>query len=287
MTFSVMSRIYRVCIGVVVLSLSLSFPAAAQSGPTPEQDRRHLVNLLQKRFPALPVEEWSQGSAAISPTLSVTPLGGENATNVNDILAIGQKRWSRKFKNGRSFADCFPNQGRRAAIHYPQFDETAGMVVTLEMALQRCLSDNNEMMMDAADAFSLGALAAYFRSLSVGQKLAVRVVAPAARAQYQLGRDWFSRRLGEKNLACASCHVLQAGQVVDGVALSPAVGQVLAWPRVEPGGNVRRLHDQFQFCMKRVGAAPFAVNAPQFNDLEYFLSSISNGLTLRPPIPTR
>jgi L-cysteine S-thiosulfotransferase len=265
----------------------LSAPLAAQTGPTPELDRRHLISLLQKRFPALPVEEWSQGSAAISPTLAVTPLGGANATNVNDILAIGQKQWARKFKNGKTFADCFPSQGRRAALTYPQFDETTGMVVSIEMALQRCLSNNNEPMIDAADALSLGALSAHFRSLSVGQKLAVRVATPAARVRYQVGRDWFSRRLGEKDLACASCHVLLAGQIVDGVALSPAVGQVLAWPRVEPGGNVRRLHEQFQHCMTRVGAAPLPINAPQYNDLEYFLSAISNGLTLRPPIPTR
>ncbi len=277
---------------IFVLCAILLAPSAAKAqgvaaNPTPELDRRHLISLLQKRFPALPVEEWSQGSAAISPTLAVSPLGGANATNVNDVLAIGQKQWMRKFKNGKSFADCFPNQGKRAALTYPQFDETAGMVVTIEMALQRCLSNNNEPMLSADDVLLLGALPAYFRSLSVGQKLAVRVATPAARVRYQVGREWFSRRLGEKDLACASCHVLQAGQIVDGVALSPAVGQVLAWPRVEPGGNVRRLHAQFQRCMTRVGAEPLAINAPQFNDLEYFLSAISNGLTLRPPIPTR
>jgi L-cysteine S-thiosulfotransferase len=279
-----MLRLFLLAMALIVL---LPLPSAAQANPTPDQDRRHLINILQKRFPALPLEEWSQGTAAISPTLSVTPLGGANATNVNDVLAIGQKQWSRKFKNGKSFADCFPNQGKRAAMLYPQFDETTGMVVTAEMALQRCLSSNNEAMIEARDKLTLGALTAYFRSLSVGQKLAVRVATPAARERYQSGRDWFSRRMGEKDLACASCHVLQAGQIVDGIALSPAVGQVLAWPRIEPGGNVRRLHDQFQLCMVRVGAAPFATNTPQFNDLEYFLSTISSGLTIRPPIPTR
>jgi hypothetical protein len=55
---------------------------------------------------------------------------------------------------------------------------------------------------------------------------------------------------------------------------------------VAPDTGLRRLQQQFQRCMLRVGAEPFQLNSPEYNDLEYFLSAISNGLTLRPPIRT-
>jgi L-cysteine S-thiosulfotransferase len=276
---------------------STTSPAATSATRTPDQDRVHLISILQKRFPALAIDDWSQGSSAITPGVAVTPLGGTNATNVNDILAIGQKQWLQKFKNGKSMASCFTNSPASAsastrnkttnniAATYPQFDATTGMVISLEMAVQQCFSANNEIA--PTDPMQFGALIAYIRSLAIGQKLNVRVATPAALERYQAGRTWFSRRIGEKDKACASCHVLQAGETVDGVVYSPAVGQVLAWPRIEPGGNVRLLHQQFQRCMQRVGAEPFALGSPVFNDLEYFLSSISNGLNIRPPIPTR
>jgi hypothetical protein len=38
---------------------------------------------------------------------------------------------------------------------------------------------------------------------------------------------------------------------------------------------------QFQRCMQKSGAEPFALGTEEFNNLEYFLAFVSNGLTLR------
>ncbi len=262
-----------------------------RDAPTPEQDRASLVAAIQKRLPGVPVDEWSLGGASFTPGVSVTPLGGAHATNVNDILAIGKKQFERKLKNGKTIAACFPNGGRRVAVNYPQFDAVAGRVVTLEMAINQCLTQQGEATIEAGESLKMGALSAYIRSLSVGQKLNVRLPAAgganSARDRYLAGRGWFTRRIGEQDLACVSCHVLQAGKVIDGAGISPAVGQVLAWPRVEPGGGVRSLQHQFQRCMARVGAEPLPLFSTPYNDLEFFLSVVSNGLTIRPAISTQ
>lgn len=258
---------------------------------TPERDRASLIGGLQKRFPGIPVDEWSHGGASFAPGVLVTPLGGNNATNVNDILAIGKKTWERKFRNGKSLAACFANGGQRVAATYPQVDAKSYTVVTLEMSINACLKLHSEPSFSMHDSLTMGAVSAYFRSLSIGQKLNVRVNGSAAALQYSEGRQWFSKRLGDKDLACASCHVLQAGQIRvengKSVGLSPAIGQVLSWPRVEPGGSVRTLHHQFQRCMERVGAVPFVVGSTEFGQLEYFLSAVSSGLTVRAPITTQ
>ncbi len=262
--------------------------------PTPEQDRAALIRAIQKRMPAVPVSEWSQGGATFAPGVTVMALGGSNATNINDILAIGKKQWDKKFKNGKSFADCFANGGRRAATTYPQFDAKTGKLVTLEGAINQCLHRHAEPTLEATDApglFIMGTLSAYLRSLSVGQKLDVRIAPGSStsmpREHYNAGRQWFTRRIGERDLACVSCHVLQAGTVVDGAGIAPAIGLVLAWPRIEPGGGIRQLQQQFQLCMARVGAEPLPLYSQPFNDLEYFLSAMSTGLPLRPSIATR
>ncbi len=276
----------------VCATFLMTVPSPAQTtahttAPTPEQDRASLIATLQKKFPGVPIEEWSLGGAVFTPGTSVIPLSANNATNTNDILAIGKKQWDRKFKDGKTFSNCFANGGKRIAATYPQFDTKTKDIITLERAINQCLALHGEATIADKDTFSMGALTAYLHSLAVGQRLTVRVASAAARDRYDAGRRWFTRRLGERDLACASCHVLQAGQIVDGAGLSAAVGQVLAWPRVEPGGQIRSLHQQFQRCMKRVGAEPFAVNSDEFVNLEYFLSTISNGLPLRAILTTQ
>ncbi len=276
---------------ILALWLAASPLAHAQSKPnepTPEQDRASLVKAIQKSFPGVPVTEWSLAGITLKPGVAVSPLGGAHATNINDILAIGKKQWERKFKNGKSLAACFPAGGRRAATAYPQFDARQAAIITLEMAVSQCLHANAE---DSFDPLRMGAVIAHVRSLAINDRLNLRALASAAdsaaRAHYQNGRQWFTRRLGERDLACASCHVLQAGKIIDGAAVAPAVGMVLAWPRVEPGGSIRSLQRQFQLCMTRVGAEPFMLQSPPFNDLEFFLSMVANGLVVRPAIATQ
>ncbi|MCA3029919.1 MAG: sulfur oxidation c-type cytochrome SoxA [Rhodocyclaceae bacterium] len=265
---------------------------AATESINPERDRTTLTAIFQKKFPGVPPDEWSHGGATFAPGVSVIPLGGNNATNVNDILAIGKKTWARKFRSGKSLSACFPNGGQRVAANYPQVEPKSGTLVTLEDAVNACLVLHQEPPFRLEDDLTMGAVSAYLRSLSNGQKLNVRVAGPAALEHYVAGRRWFSRRIGERDLACASCHVLEAGRTQTDagesgkqIGFSPAVGQVLAWPRIEPGGAIRSIQKQFQRCFERAGAAPFELGSVEYKQLEYFLSAVSNGLTIRPPMP--
>jgi sulfur-oxidizing protein SoxA len=266
-------------------------PPVAVAPISVDRDRAALVAILQKKFPGVPPDDWSLGSTTFTPGLAVIPLGGANATNVNDILAIGRKAWERKFRDGKSLASCFPNGGQRAATNYPQVDGKSGALSTLEDAINACLVLHGEAPFALDSSLTMGATSAYLRSLSIGQKLNVRVASPPATEHYLSGRRWFTRRIGEADLACASCHVLQAGQTREEsgkqVGLAAAVGQPMAWPRIEPGGGVRLLQQQFQRCMDRVGAVPFELGSDPFKQIEYFLGAVSNGLTIRGPVPVQ
>lgn len=258
----------------------LPLVSVAQTPATPDQQRQSLVQALQKRMPGTNPADWVQG-ANPSAVVEAIPLNADNATNSADILAIGKKAWERKFKNGKSLAICFPNAGKRVAATYPQFDAKARQVVTVEMAINRCLALHGESEIAAVNAASIGPLSAYFKSLSDGQRLTVRVGGVQAREKYDAGLTMFQRRIGQQDVACTSCHVQNAGHIYQQQGLSAVIGQAVTWPRLEPGGRVLGLQAQFQRCMQRSGAEPFPVGSEELNNLEYFHAFMSNGLTMR------
>jgi sulfur-oxidizing protein SoxA len=258
----------------------LPLPSSAQL-ISPEQHRLTLIQALQQRLPGTNPADWVQGADTPSGKVQVIALNADNATNAADILAIGKKIWDKKFKDGKSLASCFPNAGKRVAASYPQFDTKKRQVVTVEMALNRCLALHFEPEIDLSNAEVMGPLSAYFKGLSDGQRMTVRAGNAQAREKFESGLALYQRRMGQKDFACASCHVLNAGGLHEGLGLSAAVGQAVTWPRLLPGGRVLGLQMQFQRCMQKSGAEPFALGTEEFNNLEYFLAFVSNGLTLR------
>ncbi len=269
-----------VTLGWVLGVCLLPLVSMAQTPSTPDQQRQSLVQALQKRIPGTNPADWVLG-ANPAVVVEAIPLNADNATNSADILAIGKKAWDRKFKNGKSLAICFPNAGKRVAATYPQFDAKARQVVTVEMAINKCLVLHGEPEIAAPNANLMGPLSAYFKSLSDGQRLTVRVGSVQAREKYDAGLMMFQRRIGQQDVACASCHVQNAGNIYQKQGLSAVIGQAVTWPRLQPGGRVIGLQAQFQRCMQRSGAEPFAVGSEELNNLEYFHAFMSNGLTMR------
>ncbi|MBL8515001.1 MAG: sulfur oxidation c-type cytochrome SoxA [Betaproteobacteria bacterium] len=269
----------------MLFAAALPLMVLAQPVMPPEQERAHLQQTLQKKLPGTGLAQWVLGYEGVSSVatekVTAIPFNDDNATNSADILAIGKKFWDRKFANGKSFAHCFPNAGKRVAVNYPQVDAKSKQVVTLEAAINRCLVLHDEKPLDPGDRATLGPLSAYLKSLSDGQRLAVRVAGQIARDKFESGRLSFTRRMGPMDAACATCHVHHAGKLYGDKGLSPAIGLTANWPRLEPGGAVLTLHNQFQRCMSRVGAEPFAAGGDEFNNLEYYLSYLSNGAPLR------
>ena len=208
------------------------------------------------------------------------PAAGQNADAIAPVVEAGRKLWTRKFANGRSLAGCFPNGGRRIAATYPHYESRHKRVLTLEMAINQCLKSHGEALYEPADPQTMGAVTAYVRSLADGQKVNVRVPA-AAEPRYEDGRRLYFTRMGQRNYACASCHVQGAGKVYDERVLSPAVGQAARWPFIGPGGTMT-LQARMRECLELMGAAPFPAGSEELNQLEYFLTQLSNGLPLKP-----
>jgi sulfur-oxidizing protein SoxA len=268
---------------LVLAAAALAFASLAFAAH--EATRTAIVARLQQQLPSWSISEYVQGSAAFDDALRAEIE--ENANAAAPVLEAGRKLFTAKFKDGRTLASCFPNGGRRVAQAYPQYDPRLKRIVTLEMAVNQCRKAHREALYELGEAETMGAVTAYLRSLSNGQKMAVRVPA-AAEPRFEEGRRLYFTRMGQRNFACASCHLQAVGKRYADTPLSPAIGQATHWPEIRDG-KALTLQARIRECLELMGAAPFAAGSDELNHLEYFLGYLSNGLPLqanvyRPPV---
>lgn len=255
-------------------------PAAAE-GSTAEQDRQRFIRSSAERFPGVPLEDYVYGAMIANPDakrqyeqiMEFPPFIGD--------IEEGRKIWETAFRNGRTLADCFANGGRNVAGTYPRFDPARGKVVTFEMALNDCRRANGEGEFAYGQRRPMGALTAYARTLSDGMRMDVRVDSPAALTKYEAGKALFFQRIGQLNAACAGCHLLNAGNIMRMEIISPALGHATHWPVFRGGEELMTFQGRFNRCMEQMRAVPYGYASEEWNNLEYFLSYISNGIPLK------
>jgi L-cysteine S-thiosulfotransferase len=260
---------------------SAAFVAAAlfsaASFAAPDAVKGEIAARLKAQAPGIAAAEYVNGAAAFDTELRARV--DENAAAGAASVEAGKKLWNAKFADGKSLGSCFPNGGRRVAASYPLYDPRLKRVVTLEMAVNQCRRAHKETFWEATDPATMGAALAYVRSLSNGVKVAVRVPA-AAEDRFEQGRRLYFTRMGQRNFACASCHVQGAGKRYTDTPLSPAIGQATHWPVIRDDAPVT-LQARMRECLELMGAAPFAAGSDELNHLEYFLTYLSNGLPLK------
>jgi L-cysteine S-thiosulfotransferase len=263
-----------------LLGVCVSLFASAQSA-SPSAERQQLIAFFEQRFPGVPLDDYVYGAL-------IANAGGR--TQYDQIMEFppfvgdidqGRKIWETRFRNGRSFADCFPNRGHNVVGNYPFYDEKLGKVVTFENALNACLRQNAEPEMAYGARTPMGVLVAHARALSDGMRIDVKVDTPGALAKYQAGRDLFYRRIGQLNASCAGCHVYNAGNIMRMEIISPALGHAAHWPIFRGGEELMTFQARFKRCMEQMRAAPFGFDSEEWNNLEFYLSYLSNGIALK------
>jgi L-cysteine S-thiosulfotransferase len=254
---------------------------AGQALASPEQDRAGFIALYRDKFPDVPLENYVDGALMLSADaksqfdsiMEFPPFQGD--------IDRGRIMWETPFRNGKTFAGCFANDGRNVAGNYPYFDPGGDKVVTFEMDINRCLRDNGEAEFPFNDKATMGTLTAYARTLSDGMRVNVRVDGAGALAKYEQGKKLYFRRIGQYNFACASCHMANAGKILRTEILSPSVGQSTHWPVFRGGDNLNTLHMRYRRCMEQMRAVPFPAGSEELNNLEYFHTYLSNDLPMR------
>ena len=257
----------------------MSGAIAANAGP--EEDQTKLVKYFTEKYPDVKLDQYVYGALAFDPDaksqydaiMEFPPYIGE--------LEKGAKLFNTPFKNGKTYADCLPNGGKMIAGNYPMFDDAKGKVVTLEDAVNNCRVANGEEAYKLEDDKTMGILMAHIRSLSDGMKMNIKVEGPGAMKAFEDGKKTYYARVGQFNFSCASCHVDAAGNRLRSELLSPGVGQTVHWPVFRAGEKLTSLQERYSGCFKNVRQMPDKQGSTRFNNLEYFHSSLSNGLEMK------
>jgi sulfur-oxidizing protein SoxA len=266
----------------LVLGLLGGFTTAAQASP--EEDLEKFRAYYKKRFPNVDYSDFKNG---------VYSLDADQRSQWEDIeefppyelnIEKGKELFETPFKNGKTYASCFPNNGIGVAHLYPFFDKGSGKVITLEAAINQCREANGETPLKWLKG-PIADISAYMKYTSRGEIINIQVPDdPRAQEIYERGKAEFFAKRGQMNMSCADCHIHNAGNKVRANLLSPAVGHTTHWPSYRSKwGGMGTLQRRYTGCNKQVRFKPYKAQGPEYTALEYFHTHMSNGLESNGP----
>ncbi len=251
---------------------------------SPEQDLKEFRAYFKNRFPDTPFNDFVNG------VYSIDAASREQWEEIEEFppyelnLEKGETLFNTPFANGKSYADCFDKGGIGISHRYPFFDKESGTIITLEGSINACRAVNGEKPL-AWEKGDLADISAYMHYTSRGEIINVIVPDdPAAMAAYQQGKNHFYAKRGQLNMACADCHVYNAGNKIRADLLSPALGQTSGFPVYRSAwGGLGTLHRRYGGCNKQVRAKPYKPQSDEYKTLQYFHTYMSNGLEINGP----
>jgi sulfur-oxidizing protein SoxA len=266
----------------LVLGLLGTFMGPALA--TPQEDLEKFRAYFEKRFPKTPFNDFVNG------VYSIDAASREQWEEIEEFppyelnVEKGKELFTTPFKNGKTYASCFDNDGEGIANRYPFFDAGSGKIITLEAAINACRKANGEEPLgykkgDIAD------ISAYMHYTSRGNIINVVIPDdPRAMDLYEQGKQFFYAKRGQLNMSCADCHVYNAGNKIRADILSPALGQTTHFPVYRSKwGGLGTLHRRYDGCNKQVRAKPYKAQGDEYSALEYFHTYMRNGLEINGP----
>ncbi|SNS52632.1 sulfur oxidation c-type cytochrome SoxA [Tropicimonas sediminicola] len=164
---------------------------------------------------------------------------------------------------------------------YPKWNEAAGEVWTIEMAMNSCRTEQmgaEAWGYNSDDMINMSALMSY---VSRGLPVNVAIDGPAAET-WEQGKEIYYTRYGQLELACANCHEDNYGNMIRADHLSQ--GQINGFPTYRlKNAKLNGIHNRFKGCIRDTRAEPFGIGSPEFVALELYVTSRGNGLSVEGP----
>ena len=180
--------VIRAAFAALTLGVLALAPARAADSVDPTADKAAFQKFFTTKFPKLKLEDFVNGPYSMNEDLHKQWEEKEQFPPYEFSLEAGKEMFSTPFKNGKTYADCFPNKGIGIRQTYPYFDEKEGKVVTLELALNRCREANGEAPFSYVKD-DMAALTAYMAFTSRGKPMDIKIPNdPRALQAYQKDR---------------------------------------------------------------------------------------------------
>jgi L-cysteine S-thiosulfotransferase len=273
----------KLCIAVALV-VGAAQPLLADNAVNPKADQQAFQNYFKKHFPKVPFNDFVNGPYSMDAGLRKQWKAIDEFPPYQFAVDKGKQMFDTPFKNGKTYADCFPNKGIGIRQNYPMFDAKSGKVITLEVAVNECRTANGEKPYNYKKD-DMAAITAYMAFTSRDKAMDIKIPDdPRALAAYEKGKEYFYTRRGQLNFSCASCHVESAGKHIRTEVLAPALGILNALPIYRSAwGGMGTTSRRITSCNSQVRATPLKPNDVEYRDLEYFLSYMANGLPISGP----
>ena len=276
---------------ILVIGMASAVLGMTTAKASPEEDRKAFQAHFVKKFPKTELSDFRNGVYSINESFRQQWEAIEEFPPYENYVEKGEEEWNKPFANGKGYASCFGEELSKIRPRYPHWDAAKEEVVTLEGDINKCRTDNGEKKLKWKTG-TMAYLSAFISYQARGETVNVVIPDdPKALEAYEEGKRFFYAKRGQLNLACADCHVYQAGQHIRADLLSPALGQTPGWPvfrakwsgKSTSGDGMGTLHRRFGGCNKQVRAKAFKPQSREYRNLEYFHTYMSNGLEFNGP----
>jgi len=269
----------------IAMMLAASTVGATSQNASVQKDIDAFQGYFASTFPNMTKDQFSNGSYQFSEDKLLQYEAQMDMPAFEDSLEKGESLWNTAFKNGKTYASCFDVKVNKIRALYPRWNADSKKVETLEASINACRESNGESKIGWKKG-SMAFISAFLNTAAAGET--INVIVPVgdagAKAAWDAGKNTFYTKRGQLNLSCADCHVYSAAKRIRGNILSGAMGHVTHFPvwrgkwAAKKGNGYGTIQRRYGGCYKQVRAVPEKAQKPTYDNLEYFHTSMSNGM---------
>lgn len=185
---------------------------------------------------------------------------------------------------GKSCASCHGDAAesmKGIGASFPKWDADSKKPINVELQINKC---RTEQMGAEALAFNKGGqqeLTSYIKHQSLGMPVEIDLTQGDMQSWWEKGKEVYYTRMGQLNLACASCHETAMGKYIRADHLSQ--GQVNGFPTYRLKSGLTSLHQRFRGCIRDTRAEQPKAFSDELMALETYVTWRGTGLSVETP----
>ncbi len=169
------------------------------------------------------------------------------------------------------------------AITMPKFEPRLNKIIGIEEFITRHARATTDVKYLLQSEENI-ALAIYLRNLANGQKIAVDTSDTNTSLALKRGKRLTQRKIGQLNFACTDCHKKNSGKWIRGQYIKKLTGIMDHYPTYRSGKDaIWDISTRIQWCNLAARANDLPPDAPEYADIELYLTVQSNGYELSVP----
>jgi sulfur-oxidizing protein SoxA len=202
-------------------------------------------------------------------------------------VTLGEELYNKKGKTGKSCNSCHDKPAetfKKWAVTMPKVETRLNKVMGIEEFVTRHARATTGEEYLSQSKENIG-LAVYLRYLSNGEAISIDISDKNTKIAMERGKALTEKKIGQFNLACTDCHVASANKWIRGQYLGAFdAGMMDHFPVFRTSKDlIWDIRKRFQWCNVSVRANELEPDAPEYGDIELYLTVKNKGKVLSVP----